>query len=78
MTAASGSRLREARQLLEQTRQFISRHPAPAFILEAHHHNWSLDLATGELESEKRHVEERLALYAQLRSVSLPLYTAIT
>jgi class 3 adenylate cyclase/predicted ATPase len=70
-------RLPEARKLLDQTRQFISRHPEPAFILEAHHHEWSLALATGELEAVQRYAEDGLAVYeAQLRSVPVPLYSA--
>jgi class 3 adenylate cyclase/predicted ATPase len=72
-----GGRMREAGERHEQLKQFVSRHPEPAFMLEAIHHDWSLALSTGELESAQRYVEDGLALYeTQLRSVPIPLYSA--
>jgi predicted ATPase len=65
-----GGRLREARERHQQLLQFVSRHPEPPFVLETLHHDWSLALSAGELESAQRHVEDGLAFYeAQLRSV---------
>ena len=72
-----GGRMQEAQERLKSLRYFISQHPEPPFLLEAHHHSWSLKLSIGELEAAQRHVEDGLAFYeAQLRSVPLPLYSA--
>jgi len=47
------------------------------YILETIHHEWTVALCAGELESAQSHIERGLALYeTQLRSVPFPLYTA--
>jgi len=75
--ALVGGRMQEAQERLKSVRYFISQHPEPPFLLEAHHHSWSLKLMIGELEAAQRHIEDGLAFYeAQLRSVPLPLYSA--
>src|SRR5205807_46807 len=58
-----GGRFPEARDLLERTRTFVSQHPEPEFLLELTHHDWSIALSTGELETAQRHVEDGLAFY---------------
>jgi class 3 adenylate cyclase/predicted ATPase len=72
-----GGRMREAQRRFQSVQYFVSQHPEPPFLMEAHHHSWSLKLMIGELEAAQHHVEEGLAFYeAQLRSVPLPLYSA--
>jgi class 3 adenylate cyclase/predicted ATPase len=72
-----GGRLRDARERHEPLRQFTLQHPEPAFVLETHHHSWSVALSGGELDESQRHLEEGLAFYeAHLRRVPIPLYSA--
>src|SRR6266851_8400360 len=72
-----GGRFTEARDLLEQTRSFTSQQPEPEFLLELHHHDWSIALSTGELETAQRHVEDGLAFYqAHPGSVPVTPYSA--
>jgi class 3 adenylate cyclase/predicted ATPase len=72
-----GGRLRDAQERHEPLRRFIVHHPEPAFVLETYHHAWSIALSAGELDAAQRHVEDGLAFYeAQLRGVSIPLYSA--
>jgi hypothetical protein len=72
-----GGRFPEARDRLEQIRSFTSQQPEPEFLLELHHHDWSIALSTGELETVKRHVEDGLAFYQTHRgSVPVTPYTA--
>jgi adenylate cyclase len=76
-TAYVGGRLKEARDRLEQTRSFASQQPEPEFLLELHHHDWSIALSTGELEAAQRHVEDGLAFYqAHPGSVPVTPYSA--
>jgi predicted ATPase len=76
-TAYVGGRLQEARDWAEQIRSFTSQQPEPEFLLELHHHDWSIALSTGELETVKRHVEDGLAFYQTHRgSVPVTPYTA--
>ena len=73
----SAGRLPAARDRQTQIRDFTRQHPEPAFVLEACHHDWSLALSVGELETAQRHVDDGLAFYdAQLRSAPVPLYSA--
>jgi predicted ATPase len=73
----AGGRMSDARERQELIRNFTSRHPEPAFMLEAHHNDWSLAFATGELEAAQRHIEDGLAFYsARFRSDPVPLYVA--
>jgi class 3 adenylate cyclase/predicted ATPase len=76
-TAYVGGRFPEARDRLEQTRSFTSQQPEPEFLLELHHHDWSIALSTGELETAQRHVEDGLAFYqAHPGSVPVTPYSA--
>jgi class 3 adenylate cyclase/predicted ATPase len=76
-TAYVRGRFTEARDRLEQTRNFTSQQPEPEFLLELHHHDWSIALSTGELETAQRHVEEGLAFYqAHPGSVPVMPYSA--
>jgi class 3 adenylate cyclase/predicted ATPase len=66
-----------ARERLKHTRDFVEQHPEPAFVLEGLHHEWSAAFSSGELEEAQRYLDRGLALFeSQLRSVSLPLYSA--
>jgi class 3 adenylate cyclase/predicted ATPase len=60
-----GGRFTEARDRLEQTRSSTSQQPEPEFLLELHHHDWSIALSTGELEIAQRHVEDGLVFYQE-------------
>ena len=72
-----GGKLASARERIKQTWDFVNQHTEPAFILETTHHEWSVALCAGELESAQRHIDRGLALYdAKLRSLPIPLYTA--
>ncbi len=72
-----GGNLSAARERLKQVWKFVDRHPDPGFILEAVHHDWSVALSAGELETSQRHVERGLALFeSKLRSAAVPLYSA--
>jgi hypothetical protein len=72
-----GGKLAAARERIKQTWNFVNQHPEPAFILETIHHEWTVALCAGELESAQSNIERGLALYEkQLRSVSIPLHTA--
>jgi predicted ATPase len=72
-----GGKLAATRERIKRTWDFVNRHPEPAFILETIHHEWTVALSAGELESTQSHIERGLALYeALLRSVPILLYTA--
>jgi class 3 adenylate cyclase/predicted ATPase len=72
-----GGRMGAARDRSKPIRDFICKHPEPAFILEADHEEWSLALSCGELEISQQYIEHGLALFnTQLRSTRVPLYTA--
>ena len=72
-----GGNLSAARERLKQVWKFVDRHPDPVFILEAVHHDWSVALSAGELETSQRHVERGLELFeSKLRSAAVPLYSA--
>jgi len=72
-----GGNLPAARERLKQTWDFVDQHPEPAFLLETIHHDWSTAFSAGELEGAQRHVDRGLALFeSQLRSISVPLYSA--
>ena len=72
-----GGDLSAARERLEQVWKFVDRHPDPVFLLEAVHHDWSVALSAGELETSQRHVERGLKLFeSKLRSAAVPLYSA--
>jgi class 3 adenylate cyclase/predicted ATPase len=72
-----GGRFPEARDRLEQIRSFTSQQPEPEFLLELTHHDWSIALSTGELETAQRHVEDGLAFYqAHPGSVPVTPYSA--
>ncbi len=72
-----GGNLSAARERLKQVWKFVDRHPDPVFILEAVHHDWSVALSAGELETSQRHVERGLELFeSKLRSAAIPLYSA--
>jgi hypothetical protein len=72
-----GGRFPEARDRLEQIRSFTSQQPEPEFRLELTHHDWSIALSTGELETAQRHVEDGLAFYqAHPGSVPVTPYSA--
>jgi predicted ATPase len=72
-----GGKLAAARERIKRTWDFVNQHPEPVFILETIHHEWTVALCAGELESAQSHIERGLALYeTQLRSVPIPLYTA--
>jgi predicted ATPase len=76
-TAYVGGRLKEARDRLERARSFASQQPEPEFLLELHHHEWSIALSTGELDAAQRHVEDGLAFYqAHPGSVPVTPYSA--
>ncbi len=72
-----GGRFPEARDRLEQIRSFTSQQPEPEFLLELTHHDWSIALSTGELETAQRHVEDGLAFFqAHPGSVPVTPYSA--
>jgi predicted ATPase len=72
-----GGRLSAARERLKETLDFTREHPEPVFVLEACHHEWSVALSTGELETAQRDVEEGLAFYqAHPGSVPVTPYSA--
>jgi class 3 adenylate cyclase/predicted ATPase len=72
-----GGNLSAARERLKQVWKFVDRHPDPVFILEAVHHDWSVALSAGELETSQRHVDRGLELFeSKLRSAAVPLYSA--
>jgi tetratricopeptide (TPR) repeat protein len=72
-----GGNLSAARERLKQIWKFVDRHPDPVFVLEAVHHDWSVALSAGELETSQRHVERGLELFeSKLRSAAVPLYAA--
>jgi predicted ATPase len=72
-----GGNLSEARERQKPIWDFVDRHPDPVFLLEAIHHDWSVALSAGELESSQRHVERGLDLFeSKLRSAAVPLYSA--
>jgi class 3 adenylate cyclase/predicted ATPase len=72
-----GGRFPEARDRLEQIRSFTSQQLEPEFLLELTHHDWSIALSTGELETAQRHVEDGLAFYqAHPSSVPVTPYSA--
>jgi hypothetical protein len=67
-----GGKLAAARERIGRTWDFVNQHPEPAFILETIHHEWTVALCAGELESAQSHVERGLAFYeTQLRFPSL-------
>ncbi len=72
-----GGNLSGARERQKPIWDFVDRHPDPVFLLEAIHHDWSVALSAGELETSQRHVERGLKLFeSKLRSTAIPLYTA--
>ena len=72
-----GGNLSGARERQKPIWDFVDRHPDPVFVLEAIHHDWSVALSAGELETSQRHVERGLELFeSKLRSAAVPLYTA--
>jgi len=72
-----GGNLSGARERQKPIWDFVDRHPDPVFLLEAIHHDWSVALSAGELETSQRHVERGLKLFeSKLRSAAVPLYTA--
>ena len=76
-TSFVGGELSAARERLEQVWKFVDRHPDPVFLLEAVHHDWSVALSAGELETSQRHVERGLKLFeSKLLFGCRPLYSA--
>ena len=72
-----GGKMDAARERAKAVREFTNQHPEPALVLETDHHDWSLELCVGALETSQRYVEHGLAVFEeQLRSTPVPLYTA--
>ena len=72
-----GGNLSGARERQKPIWDFVDRHPAPVFLLEAIHHDWSVALSAGELEASQRHVERGSSCssrsFVRLLSRSTPL-----